>query len=80
MRPLHLTNATPSSLSPIVPTQKLGGTVSDTELVPGMALNQKALNAAGGPTAMKDARIGLIQYQLSPPKATAPETISPFFF
>jgi len=33
-----------------------------------MALTQKALNAAGGPTSMKNARIGLIQYQLSPPK------------
>lgn len=48
--------------------KKLGGTVSDTEIVDGMALTQKALNAAGGPTSMKDARIGLIQYQLSPPK------------
>jgi T-complex protein 1 subunit delta len=48
--------------------KKLGGTVSDTELIDGMALNQKALNAAGGPTAIKDAKIGLIQYQLSPPK------------
>lgn len=33
-----------------------------------MALPQKALNAAGGPTSMRDARIGLIQFQLSPPK------------
>ena len=42
--------------------------MADTELIDGMALSQKALNAAGGPTVMKDARIGLIQYQLSPPK------------
>ncbi len=55
-------------LSDIRLVKKLGGTVSDTELVDGMALTQKALNAAGGPTSMKDAKIGLIQYQLSPPK------------
>ena len=55
-------------LNDIKLVKKLGGTVSDTELVNGMALSQKALNAAGGPTSVKDARIGLIQYQLSPPK------------
>jgi T-complex protein 1 subunit delta len=55
-------------LSDIKLLKKLGGTVSDTELIDGMALTQKALNAAGGPTSVKDARIGLIQYQLSPPK------------
>lgn len=55
-------------LNDIRVVKKLGGTVSDTELLEGMALTQKALNAAGGPTSMKDAHIGLIQYQLSPPK------------
>jgi len=40
-------------------TQKLGGTVSDTALIPGLALPQKATNAAGGPTAVKTGVFGI---------------------
>jgi T-complex protein 1 subunit delta len=48
--------------------KKVGGTIDDTELVEGLALNQPALVNAGGPTRMEKAKIGLIQFQLSSPK------------
>ncbi|KAI9227217.1 MAG: T-complex protein 1 subunit delta [Piptocephalis tieghemiana] len=48
--------------------KKLGGTIDDTELVDGLVLSQTVIKSAGGPTRMEKARIGLIQFQLSPPK------------
>lgn len=47
---------------------KLGGTLEDTELVDGLVFSQGAVHAAGGPSQIEKAKIGLIQYQLSPPK------------
>ncbi|GFZ51901.1 T-complex protein 1 subunit delta [Saitozyma sp. JCM 24511] len=48
--------------------KKVGGTIDDTELVEGLALNQGVIASAGGPTRMEKAKIGLIQFQLSSPK------------
>lgn len=48
--------------------QQMGGTVDDTELVDGLVLTKGASKTAGGPSAMKDAKIALIQYCLSAPK------------
>ncbi|KAJ1843841.1 T-complex protein 1 subunit delta [Coemansia sp. RSA 2611] len=48
--------------------KKIGGTIDDTELVPGLVLNQTAITSAGGPSRIEKAKIGLIQFQLSPPK------------
>lgn len=48
--------------------KKVGGTIEDTEMVEGVVLNQTVVNAAGGPTRMEKAKIGLIQFQLSSPK------------
>lgn len=48
--------------------KKVGGTIEDTELIDGVVLNQTVISNAGGPTRMEKARIGLIQFQLSPPK------------
>lgn len=48
--------------------KKVGGTIDDTELIEGLALNQPVMNNAGGPTRMEKAKIGLIQFQLSSPK------------
>ncbi|KAK9475565.1 chaperonin Cpn60/TCP-1 family [Dipodascopsis tothii] len=45
-----------------------GGTIEDTELVDGLVLTQHAVKTAGGPSRMEKARIGLIQFQVSPPK------------
>lgn len=48
--------------------KKVGGTIDDTELNDGLILTQSAIKSAGGPARMEKARIGLIQFQLSPPK------------
>lgn len=48
--------------------KKVGGTIDDTELVDGLVLTQPVLKGSGGPSKMEKARIGLIQFQLSPPK------------
>jgi T-complex protein 1 subunit delta len=52
--------------------KKVGGTIDDTELVEGLVLNQSVIKNAGGPTRMEKAKIGLIQFQLSPPKPDVP--------
>jgi T-complex protein 1 subunit delta len=47
----------------------VGGTVDDTEMIDGCVLvSKKASTSAGGPTRMENAKIGLIQFQLSAPK------------
>jgi len=48
--------------------KKLGGTVEDTELVNGLVFENHASHAAGGPSRVQGAKIGLIQYCLSAPK------------
>lgn len=44
------------------------GTVEDTELVEGLVLDQKASHLAGGLSRVEKAKIGLIQFCISPPK------------
>lgn len=46
----------------------LSGTVEDTELVEGLVLDRKASHLAGGITRVEKAKIGLIQFCISPPK------------
>lgn len=48
--------------------KKVGGTIEDTVLVDGLLLTQSVNVAAGGPTRIEKAKIGLIQFHLSPPK------------
>ena len=48
--------------------KKLGGTIEDSEMIDGLVLNQPVIKSGGGPARMEKARIGLIQFQLSPPK------------
>uniref|UniRef100_A0A6A7G6F9 T-complex protein 1 subunit delta n=1 Tax=Hirondellea gigas TaxID=1518452 RepID=A0A6A7G6F9_9CRUS len=67
-RIIDLKTATNVDLNDIRVLTKLGGTVEDTELVDGLVFNQKAVHAADGPTLVKGAKIGLIQFQLSAPK------------
>lgn len=45
----------------------LGGTVEETELIEGLVFSQRTAGA-GGPTKMEKAKIGLIQFCISPPK------------
>ncbi|XP_075554736.1 chaperonin containing TCP1 subunit 4 [Dermacentor variabilis] len=48
-------------------TRMLGGTVEDMELVDGLVFTQK-LAGSGGPHRVEKAKIGLIQFCISPPK------------
>ncbi|KAF9736129.1 T-complex protein 1 [Paraphaeosphaeria minitans] len=48
--------------------KKSGGTIEDSEMTDGLVLYQPVVKSAGGPTMKEKARIGLIQFQLSPPK------------
>lgn len=48
--------------------KKPGGTIEESEMIDGLVLNQPVVKSAGGPTIKEKARIGLIQFQLSPPK------------
>ncbi len=48
--------------------KKVGGTIEDSEMIDGLVLNQPVVKSGGGPARMEKARIGLIQFQLSPPK------------
>jgi T-complex protein 1 subunit delta len=48
--------------------KKVGGTIEDSEMVEGLVLTQGVVKSGGGPARMEKARIGLIQFQLSPPK------------
>merc|ERR1712151_100978 len=60
--------ATNVDLNDIRLVKKLGGTADDTELVNGLVLTQKVARAAGGPSRVENAKIGLIQFCLSAPK------------
>lgn len=44
------------------------GTVDDTELIEGLVLEQKISHLAGGISQVEKAKIGLIQFCISPPK------------
>ena len=48
--------------------RKAGGTIEDCELVDGLVFTQNAEKSAGGPTKIANAKIGLIQFCISPPK------------
>lgn len=50
----------------IVP--RVGGTVDDMRIVPGVVLSQPVVKSADGPARIEKARIAIIQFQLSPPK------------
>ncbi|KAL4440992.1 hypothetical protein ABPG77_010423 [Micractinium sp. CCAP 211/92] len=47
---------------------KPGATIDDSEMIDGLVLDLKAAKAAAGPTRMENAKIALIQFQVSPPK------------
>ncbi|CAD6197718.1 unnamed protein product [Caenorhabditis auriculariae] len=47
--------------------KKMGDTVEESELIDGALIDQKSMGR-GGPVRVEKAKIGLIQFQLSPPK------------
>ena len=48
------------------------GTVEDTELIDGLVFDEKTAGM-GGPTRIEKAKIGLIQFCISPPKTDVRE-------
>eukprot|EP00300_Choanocystis_sp_HF-7_P042423 c9180_g1_i1.p2 GENE.c9180_g1_i1~~c9180_g1_i1.p2 ORF type:complete len:563 (+),score=137.83 c9180_g1_i1:233-1690(+) len=66
---INIATATNVDLREVRVVKLLGGTVDDTELVNGIVFTKlRARGKAGGPQSVRDARIALIQFQLSPPK------------
>merc|ERR1719262_2047758 len=61
-------SATNVNLEDIRLVKKLGASVDETEMVDGLVLTQKISRAAGGPTRIENAKVGLIQFCLSAPK------------
>lgn len=55
-------------LNDIKIVKKIGGTIDDTELVDGIVFTQGSTKSASGPTSIEDAKIAVIQFQLSSPK------------
>lgn len=68
MRTINPNNATNVDLRNIRILKKPGGVIDDSEMVDGLVLSQQVAKSAGGPTRIEKAKIGLIQFQLSPPK------------
>ncbi|XP_013776320.1 T-complex protein 1 subunit delta-like [Limulus polyphemus] len=67
MKVIDPTKDTNVDLRDIKIIKKLGGTVDDTELIEGLVFAQKT-SGAGGPNKIEKAKIGLIQFCISPPK------------
>merc|ERR1711871_1335852 len=60
--------STQCDLNDIKVIKCFGGTVDDSEMVDGIVFPKKAAHFAGGPTRIENAKIGLIQFCISPPK------------
>lgn len=54
---------------------KLGATVDESEMIDGMVLSQKISSRAGGIDRVDKAKIGLIQFCLSPPKTDMEQNV-----
>jgi T-complex protein 1 subunit delta len=68
LRTINPSNAQNVDLRNIRILKKAGGVIDDSEMVEGVVLRQQVVKSAGGPSRIEKARIGLIQFQLSPPK------------
>jgi len=75
LRVVESNDATNVDLNDIRVVKKLGGTLEDTELIDGLVFTQHASKTAGGPTRIKDAKIALIQFCVSPPKTDVENSI-----
>lgn len=75
LRVIDPSTATNVDLNAIRVVKKVGGTIEDTELVDGLVFDQGVSHSAGGPTHIKDAKIGLIQYCLSAPKTNMENSV-----
>jgi len=75
MRIIDPETATNVDLRDIKVTCKLGQTVEETEMIEGLIFDSGARHSAGGPTYIENAKIGLIQFQLSAPKTDTEHNI-----
>lgn len=75
LRIIDPATSTNVDLRDVAIVKKLGGTIDDTELVDGLVFTQKAVKVAGGPTRVANAKIGLIQFCLSPPKTDIDQSV-----
>jgi len=64
---IDITKDTNVDLKMIKIIKKMGDTVEESEMIEGALIDQKTMGR-GGPTRVEKAKIGLIQFQLSPPK------------
>jgi len=76
LRVMDPKTATNIDLRDVKVVQWLGGTIDDTELVDGLVFTQKAVHSAGGPSRVENAKIGLIQFQLSNPKTNMDSSVT----
>jgi len=71
----NLTTSTSVDLDDIKVVKKLGGTIEDTELVPGLVFDSGVSHTAGGPREIQGCKIGLIQFCLSAPKTNMENSV-----
>lgn len=77
LRLIDVEKDTNVDLRDIKVVKKLGGTIDDTELVEGLVFaNQHASQSAGGPQKVENAKIALLQFQLSAPKTDIENQVS----
>jgi len=67
LKVIDTNTATNVNLKDIKVVRKLGGTIEDTEMVEGLVLDSSTAGS-GGPNRIENAKIGLIQFCISPPK------------
>jgi len=60
--------ATNVDLKDIRVVTRLGETIEETKLIDGVLFKQEASKGADGPTRIENPKIGLVQFQISPPK------------
>lgn len=65
---IDASTATNVDLNNIKIVKALGGTIDETELIPGLVFTNRVSHVAGAPTRVANAKIGLIQFCLSAPK------------
>lgn len=76
LRIIDSSSATNVDLNDIKVVKKLGGTIDDTRLVDGLVFPHGACHAAtGAPSTIENAKIGLIQFCLSAPKANMDHSV-----
>ncbi|KAH0788654.1 T-complex protein 1 subunit delta [Histomonas meleagridis] len=65
---LKVHDGTTVDLNDVRVVQKVGGVLDDSELIDGIVFEHKLLRSSATPRVLHDAKIALIQFQLSPPK------------